>query len=167
MTMSPRVYKFALVAHIMSSIGWLGAVIAFLALSIVGLTSADGPTVRGVYLVMEPTARFALVPLAVASFLTGVVMSLGTTWGLIRHYWVLFKLLMTLFATGILLMYVTTFREMAAVASDATVSTDAVRNPSPTLHAVLALLLLIITTVLAVYKPRGVTPFGLRTLQDS
>ena len=50
------------------------------------------------------------------SLLTGIVMSLGTAWGLFRHYWVLFKLLMTVFATVILLIYMRTFRTMAAAA---------------------------------------------------
>ena len=54
---------------------------------------------------------------------------------------------------------------MAAVAADPNAHLDAVRNPSPTLHAVLALLILLVATVLAVYKPRGVTPYGQRKQQ--
>lgn len=119
-------------------------------------------TVRGAYLVMEPAARFVLIPLAVASLLTGIVQSIGTTWGLFRHYWVLFKLLITLFATIILLIYMDTFSHMAAIAADPTADLDAVRNGSPALHAVLALVVLLVATVLAVYKPRGLTPYGWR-----
>jgi hypothetical protein len=78
MTMSPRLRKVALTAHITSSVGWLGAVVAFLGLAVVGLTSQDAQTVRGAYLVMEPAAWFVLVPLAFASLLTGLVQSLGT-----------------------------------------------------------------------------------------
>ena len=51
---------------------------------------------RATYLVMEPAAWVVLVPLAFASLLTGLVQSLSTTWGLARHYWVLFKLLINL-----------------------------------------------------------------------
>jgi hypothetical protein len=61
--------------------------------------SRCAPTVRGVYPVTELAARYALVPLAVASLLTGLVQALGTTCGLLRHYWVPFKLLINLFAT--------------------------------------------------------------------
>ena len=86
------------------SIGWAGAAIVFLALAVLGLTSHDGPTVRGVYLVMEPVAWSALVPLALASLLSGMVISLGTIWGLLQHYWVILKLLITLFATIVLLV---------------------------------------------------------------
>jgi len=118
--------------------------------------------VRGAYLVMEPAAWFVLVPLAFASLLTGLVQSLCTTWGLFRHYWVLFKLLIATFATIILLIYMETFSFMAGVAADPTADLDVVRNSSPKLHAVLALLLLLVATVLAVYKPRGMTRYGWR-----
>jgi hypothetical protein len=37
-----------------------------------------------------------------------------------------------------------------------------VRNASPRLHAALALLVLLVATTLAVYKPRGMTPYGWR-----
>src|SRR5687767_15238488 len=113
MTMTSGVRKLALTAHVTSSVGWLGAVVAFLALAVVGLTSRDAQTVRGAYLVMEPAAWLALVPLAFASFLTGILTSLSTTWGLIQHYWVVFKLVITVFATLILLVYMETFSVMA------------------------------------------------------
>jgi DMSO/TMAO reductase YedYZ heme-binding membrane subunit len=89
--MPPRIRQFALTAHVTSSVGWLGAVLVFLALAVVGLRSGDAQTVRGVYLVMERAAWLVLAPLAFASVLTGIVQSLGTTWGLLRHYWVVFK----------------------------------------------------------------------------
>lgn len=160
--MTPPLRKFALTAHITSSLGWIGAAIVFLALAVIGLTSQDDETVRGVYLVMEPAAWFVLVPLAFASLLTGLVMSLGTVWGVFRHYWVVFKLLIAIFATIVLLMYMGTFRLMAAVAADPGVDLAMVRNASPMLHAVLAVLLLLVATVLAVYKPQGLTPYGWR-----
>jgi hypothetical protein len=160
--MTPRLRKLVLTAHVTSSVGWLGAVAGFLALAVVGLTSKDAQTVRGAYLVMEPAAWFILVPLALASLLTGLVQSLTTTWGLFRHYWVLFKLLINVFATIVLLMYMETFSAMAGVAADPTADLSVVRNSSPVLHAGAALVLLLAATTLAVYKPRGLTPYGQR-----
>jgi uncharacterized membrane protein len=162
MTMTPGFRKLALTVHVTATLGWLGAVACFLALSVVGLTSEDAQTVRGVYLVMEPTAWFILVPLAFASLLTGLVQALGTSWGLFRHYWVLFKLLITVFITIVVLLYSQTFSFMAGMAADPTTDLAMVRNSSPALHAVLALLVLLVATVLAVYKPQGVTRYGWR-----
>lgn len=164
--MPPGVRKFALTAHVTCSVGWVGAVAVFLAVAIIGMTSQDAQTARGAYLVMEPAARLILVPLAIASLATGIVQSLGTTWGLFRHYWVVFKLLINLFATIVLLIYMDTFRFMAGVAADPRADTDAVRSASPALHAVLALLVLLVATVLAIYKPKGLTPYGQRKLRE-
>jgi uncharacterized membrane protein len=162
MVMTPRLRKLALTAHVTSTLGWLGAVVVFVALAGVGLTSQDAQTVRGAYLVMDPAARLVLVPLAFASLLTGLIQSLGTVWGLFRHYWVLCKLLLTVVATIVLLTYMESFKVMADVAADPSADLSAVRNASPMLHAVLALLVLLVATVLAVYKPRGLTRYGQR-----
>ena len=164
--MTPRVRQFALTAHVIASVGWLGSIVAFLVLAILGLTSQDALTVRGVYVVMEPTAWRVLVPFAFASFLTGIVVSLGTVWGLFEHYWVIFKLLITVLATIILLIYMQTFGAMAVVAADPSADIVAVRNASPLLHATLALLVLLVATVLAVFKPRGMTRYGWRKLAE-
>jgi hypothetical protein len=166
MIMQAGVRRFVLTAHVTSTLGWLGAVLVFLALSVVGLTSRDAQTVRGAYLVMEPAAWLVLVPLAFASLLTGIVQSLGTAWGLFRHYWVLFKLLITVVATIVLLIYMETFSFMAGVAADPSADLGVVRTASPGLHAALALLLFLAATVLAVYKPRGMTRYGQRKEED-
>jgi hypothetical protein len=143
-------------------VGWLGAILAFLGLALVGLMHGDAETVRGIYLAMEPAAWVVLVPLAAASLITGLIEALLTRWGLFRHYWVVFKLLITVFATTVLLIYMRTFDAMAGVAADEHASLEAVRNPSPALHAAAALMLLVAATVLAVFKPRGLTPYGRR-----
>jgi hypothetical protein len=161
-TLSPGVRKLALAAHVVSSVGWLGAVVAFLGIAVVGLASEDPDTVRGAYLVLEPAARLVLVPFAFASLLTGLVQAFGTPWGLFRHYWVVFKLLINVFATVVLLLYLQTFSAMADLAADTRADLDAVRNVSPLLHAAIAAVLLAIATILAVLKPRGLTPYGQR-----
>ena len=160
--MTPALRRVTFTAHITSSVGWVGAAMAFLALAAIGVTSDDERTVRGAYLVMAPAAWFVLVPLAHASLLSGIALSLGTTWGLFRHYWVVAKLLITVFATVILLIYMGTFREMAGVAADPVVELALLRNASPIVHAILALILLVVATVLGVYKPVGMTAYGKR-----
>src|SRR5262245_36929126 len=103
--MSVELRRFALTTHITSSVGWLGSVAAFLALSIAGLSSPDSQMVRSAYMAMHLTTWYVIVPLCLASLLTGVVESFGTSWGLFRHYWVVTKLLLTLLATVILLVH--------------------------------------------------------------
>ena len=164
--MPPALRRFTFTTHITSSIGWVGAVLAFLAFAVIGFTSDDPVKVRGAYLLMAPAAWFVLVPLAHASLLSGIVLSLGTSWGLFRYYWVVLKLGITVFATVILLIYMGTFRQMAGVAADPVVDLALVRNASPIVHAILALVLLVAATVLGVYKPFGMTAYGKLRLEQ-
>lgn len=166
MTITPGLRKLALMAHITSSVGWMGAIAVFLALAIIGWTSAEAKVVQSVYLVLETAAWWVLLPFAFASLLTGIVSALRTEWGLLRHYWVVFKLLLTVFATIVLLIYMETFALMARVAADPGADVGWVRNPSPIIHAVLALLVLLVANVLAVFKPRGMTPYGQRIRRE-
>src|SRR5262245_2741612 len=105
MTMRPGVSKLALTTHVLVSVAWFGAVAAFLALSIAGLRSDEAQTVRGSYVAMDLITWWVIVPFALCSFLTGVIQSLGTTWGLFRHDWIIAKLLLTVVATLILLVH--------------------------------------------------------------
>jgi hypothetical protein len=166
--MTSSLRKLVLTAHITVSVGWLGAVSAFLALAIAGLTSRDAQMVRATYSAMELTARFVIVPLAVASLLSGIVESLGTPWGLFRHYWVLAKLLLTTFATIVLLAKMPLIGYAARRAAETTSSSTDLRAAGTQLavHATGGLLVLLVITALSVYKPWGLTGYGQRKQQE-
>src|SRR6266545_2749355 len=115
--MSPRLHKFVLTAHITSSVGWLGSVTGFLVLAVAGLTSQDSQLVRGAYLAMELVASFIIVPLSLASLLTGLIQALGTKWGLFRHYWIVFKLVINVASTFLLLVHMQPISHLADVAA--------------------------------------------------
>ncbi|WP_379185975.1 hypothetical protein [Nocardioides astragali] len=90
----------------------------YLALGIAAVTSTDTALVRAAYLAMDWAAWVVLVPLAVASLVTGVVQSLVTRWGLMRHYWVIFKLAITVVATTVLVAYTGTLDQFASIATE-------------------------------------------------
>ena len=167
MTLTPQLRKAVLTAHIACSVGWLGAVATSVALAVAGLVSQDGQVVRSAYLALEVLVRFVLVPFSLAALFTGLVQSLGTPWGLFRHYWVVVKLLINLGSIAVLLAYLQTLSALADVAAQTPAGGDLarLRSPSPVVHAGAALLLLVVATVLSVYKPRGVTPYGWRQQQ--
>jgi hypothetical protein len=157
MPLTAGLRKFSLTVHVSASVGWLGAVAAFLALAVTGMTSEDVQTVRAISIALEPLTRWVIVPLALASLLSGVVQALGTPWGLFRHYWVVIKLLLTLIATAILLLTVGSIRALAARAADQPgVSVDLqAAMGSLVLHSAGGLLVLLVVTTLSVYKPVG------------
>ena len=165
MLLPPRARRIALTAHVIASVGWLGAVAATLALAIAGVASDDAVTVRAVYPAMEVMGWAVLVPLSVASLVTGVVQGLGSRWGLFEHYWVVTKLLINVVASVILLLYMQTLTALAdAARTDAAL--DAMRSASPVLHAAVAVLLLGAAAALSVHKPAGRTRYGWRKQQE-
>lgn len=164
--MSPGVRKLALTAHVTSSVGWLGAVAAFLVLSIAGLASQSAPTVRSAYVAMNLIGQFIIVPLSLAAMLTGLIQALGTQWGLFRYYWVLTKFGLTILATTLLLLH-----QFTAVGGAAIRASLAAPGEPPDVgrlstqlvfDAGAAVVLLLVTTVLSVFKPWGKTAYGSR-----
>ena len=163
MIMPPRLRKFALSVHLTASVGWIGAVAAYIALDVAAATSQDAQTLRAAYLAMDLTTSFVIVPLAIATLLTGLLMSLGTKWGLFRHYWTLISLLLTVFATIVLLAETRTISYFAARATDPTTSSEDLRALGSTLvHSIGGTVILLVNMWLNVYKPQGLTPYGWR-----
>lgn len=141
-------------AHIAASVGWIGAIAASLALAVVAFVTTDPAVAGAVYRVLEPLGWAALVPFSLAALLTGVIQSLVSPWGLIRHYWVLLKLVLNVFAVVVLLLYMQTLAGFARAAAGGGAAGPSL---SPVVHAAAAIVLLLIALVLSVYKPRGLT----------
>jgi hypothetical protein len=161
--LSPRMRDLALTAHVLASLGWFGSVLVFLVLAIAGLTSS-GANATACYVATELATSWVIVPLCLAALATGIVQSLGTKWGLFRHYWVLIKLVLTSLATILLVIHTRPIHELADMVRTMPLSPDDHRGMRAQLvfDASAALAVLIVTTVLAVYKPRGMTRYGRR-----
>ena len=168
MSMTPRLTKFALTAHITFSVGWLGAIVPYLALAIAGLTDRDAQLVRAAYLSMELIGWYVIVPFSLAALLSGLVQSLGTQWGLFQHYWILAKFVLTSAATFVLLTHMKTVSRMATVAAEETLFSADFRALQIQLlvHAVGGLVVLLAVTALSVYKPWGMIAYGRRKQRE-
>ncbi len=165
MIMAPSVRKFVLSIHLVCSVGWIGAVVGYLVLGVSAVTSRNAQTVRAAWIAMDLTGWSAIVPLAIGSLLTGLVISLGTPWGLFRYYWVLITLTLTIFATAILLLHMPGVSSLAQVAREA--DDTALRGLGGDLfHPGVGLLVLLVITVLNVFKPRGMTRYGWRKQRE-
>jgi hypothetical protein len=162
MAMTRSLRKFVFTSHVTSSVGWLGAVVAYLAVAGIGLTSRDEQLVRSAYLMTEVIIRFVIMPISFAALLTGLVQSLGTEWGLFRHYWVATKFLLSVVATVILLVHMQTVSHMASLAGGTSWSTSEVGmlRAQMVVHAAGGLIVLLTATVLSIYKPWGKTSSG-------
>ena len=151
-----------LTAHVSTSVGWLGAVAAFLVLAVSGLNSRDAETVRAAYLGTELIARSIIVPLCLASLVTGVVLSLGTSWGLVRHHWLLAKLVITGVSTVLLTVHLRPIALLGEqVARHALTGGGLLQLRTQLVTtAGMALAALLVATALSIYKPKGTTGLG-------
>lgn len=165
MKLPPRVRRVVLAIHLATAVGWIGAVAAFLALALVGLSSPDGQLVRGVYLAMAAIAWWVIVPACAAAAASGLAQALGSPWGVARHYWIIFKLLLTLFAAFSLAVHMQSIQQLSDVAGAGPIAPDllvAMRRQLVIAPAA-AIVLLLTNLGLGVVKPRGVTPWAKRT----
>ncbi|MDF3068468.1 MAG: putative rane protein [Polyangiaceae bacterium] len=112
---------------------------------------------------MDVIGRWVLVPLSLGALTSGIVQSIGTKWGLVRHYWVLVKLLLTTAATAVLLLHqFTAVEEAARVATQTTAEvSEPLRRFALELlaDAGLAAVVLTFITAISIYKPWGSTSF--------
>lgn len=90
-----------LVVHVAVSVGWLGLTLGLLTLSVTGYASKSPDTTVAAYRAMKIFSDWLVVPVALLTLVSGLVLALGTPWGLARHRWVVVKFWITL-ATALL-----------------------------------------------------------------
>jgi hypothetical protein len=166
MVMPPAVRRSALAVHVVSSVGWIGAAAGYLALGMAAEISGRPQTVRAAWIGMELIGWFVIVPLGCLAFLTGLVMAVGTPWGLIRHYWVLIALTLTTVALAVLVLHMPS----VSATGDLARSTDdrtATHLGGDIIHPALGLVVLLFVAVLNIFKPRGLTPYGQRRRREA
>ncbi|MFD5386562.1 DUF2269 domain-containing protein [Streptomyces sp. NPDC127074] len=149
-----------LVVHVVVSVGWLGLTLGMLALGITGAVADSAEEAGAVYRSMNVLGDWLLIPISLLSLVSGIVLALGTPWGLARHRWVYVKFWLTLLTTA-----ATAFAlraginsAMADVVADRAVGAtrDLVVAPSVSLSIYTFL------TAISVIKPWGLTARGRR-----
>ncbi len=137
---------------------------AYLALALTVANSADTSLIRSSWVAMELIGWAVLVPLAVGTVVTGILVSLGTQWGLFRHYWVVISFTLTSLSAVILILHMPDISIRATQAQRADAS-ELEAIGSDLFHSSFGLVVLLLVLVLNVFKPRGLTRFGWRRRQ--
>jgi hypothetical protein len=148
-------HKTALVAHVLSSVGWFGVAVVVAFAGLAAALTGDRSLARALYRTME-TVPWLSIPVGLLAIATGVVLSVGTRYGLVRHWWVIAKIVIAI----------------AVVVTDAVivshVAHDAAATGSPTAplygSTIAHVVMLAVATVLSVFKPGGRTAWGRRRL---
>ena len=142
--MEPRARKTWLALHVISSVGWLGVTLANLALASAAFGAPQ------LYRAMALLGDLVVLPLALTALATGVVLGLGTKWGLVKHRWVLVKFALTAVAVA-----ATAFSlrpELHAAARGVAGAGTSVLAAS-----CVSLAIYVFSTVVSVFKPWGRT----------
>ncbi|MET7727613.1 DUF2269 domain-containing protein [Streptomyces mirabilis] len=162
----PRARKSMVVVYVVVSVSWLALVLCILTLATTALATDDADTLRSAYRAMGMLGDVLIIPLSLLTLLSGVVLALGTSWGLFRFYWVSTKFWLTLAAT------VASIFAFLARLHDAVHAVA--RHPAGPISAMdlgfirynmviipaVALLLYLANVVLSVFKPWGRRPVG-------
>jgi hypothetical protein len=159
-SLSPGQRKLVLSAHILVSVGLLGIYAAMLILGTVAALTPDLQTSHAAYRSMGIFTRGVIPTGAVGVVATGVILALGTNWGLFKHYWVVAKLGLTAAVLPVSIFVVFPSVRQAITATSA-------GAPEPGGWATLLVvasganvLMLAAAAVIGVYKPWGA--IGLR-----
>ncbi|CAM5265654.1 hypothetical protein [Streptomyces narbonensis] len=157
----PRWRKAILTLHVTVGVGWVGIEIVQLVLGLVGLSTGDAGVVRATRVVMEILGIELIAAAAWTTLLTGLLLSAVTQWGLLKHYWIVTKLVITvaLMLNGHFLL-----QHWLRVQAEMTDAPDAPESLGLRLviSMSVSLVLLVTATALSVYKPWGRTRRGRR-----
>lgn len=145
--LTPRSRRAIVVLHVISSVAILGQVWVNAVLAVIAILTPG--SARAAYSFMQALVYASAAPLSVLALVSGVVLGLGTKWGVLRFRWVAAKLVLLLITvlTGITIQGPLLDGLLAA--------------PSPTAQAAnlvttgVQFVLLVVATWLSVVKPGG------------
>jgi hypothetical protein len=151
--LSPGLRKWIVAAHVLIGVGWFGITLAKLVLEIVAATHGDQNVARAGYVYAAAFDRAVFPPAAIATLVTGIVLSVGTAWGLFRHWWIVVKLALTIgvIVTGVVFVGAWTEAALATASDIGQDSTSQWLIGAAVAHA----LMLGAATVISVLKPWG------------
>ncbi|MEU8704076.1 DUF2269 domain-containing protein [Streptomyces sp. NPDC048565] len=146
-----------LVAHVAVSVSWLGLTVGLLALGLSAFLTHDATMAQAATRAMKVFSDWLIVPVALLSLLSGLLLALGTPWGLARHRWVWTKFWLTLTTAGLSIFALRPGIDEAAARGAADI--DLLIAPS------VATATYLFITAISVLKPWGPTRRGLRLRQ--
>lgn len=144
--------------HVVAAGGWFGLVVAMLALGVTARTAASMELAEVTYRLMARIGGIVIPPMAVATLLSGLALSLLTPWGLLRHWWIVTKTVLGLAVIVTAVSLTDTWIEQAMADASAIDAAGTRLVAASVIH----LVMLALATVISVDKPWGRTPVGRR-----
>jgi len=152
--------RLLVVLHVIAGVGLLGIDIAMLSLGWSGATAGDVTTARAAYTSMQSLISPFLPTMAISALVTGAILSVGTKWGLLRHYWIVAKIVVNI---AVIVIGARVVKGLVQQALAATLGAASVPTPAAMLLVAASasnLTLLVFATTVSIYKPWGATRRG-------
>jgi uncharacterized membrane protein len=96
--------RVVLIVHIVSAGSWFGIDVAMAVVIISVMTTDDPLTAASGLRTLEIITVWPLLSAGLVCLLSGIVLGLGSKWGLVRYWWVAVKLVLNLVLTGLVLV---------------------------------------------------------------
>ena len=159
--MQYRVRRVTLTARVIFALGWLGAVVAYLALAVAGFASSEPELVYVANRAMRLLGWCVIVPISLMALASGMLKSFDSRWSVLRHWWVATKGALTVGGIVVILKHMQVVSRLADTAATVALSSVDLRfeRLQLVLHPAGGLLILVLATVLSIYKPWGLTPY--------
>ena len=154
-------HRVLVTLHVALSVGWLGASMVMLTLSIAARVSQPDTHASSAYWAMRLLADVLLIPLSLSVILIGVLVAATTPWGLLRYRWVLVKLIATCVAVLLSLLALPAITQIAY--QDATRHAVAAARDAGTrliIAGSVSVALYLSLTAISIFKPWGRTARG-------
>lgn len=149
--------RATLVVHIVSAGAWIGIDVLVAVLVLTGWFADDVGTRSLAYRALAEFVVWPMLGAGLVCLVSGIVLGLGTKWGLVRYWWVAVKLVLNLLlCTLILVLLEPGMDAVASYGEDLLIGTpSASRVQTLFFPPAVSLTTLTFATVLAVYKPWG------------
>ena len=161
------VRRMVRLAHLIAALGWIGVDVVFGVLAITGFVSDELGTVAASYLALDIFVVPLLFLFGLSTLGTGLVLSIGSGWGVIRYWWVAAKLLINVMLSGLVLILLAP--RLASAGAEATRIDDSLWDRLSGIPVDLLFppmvsgFALVAASVLGTFKPWGQTPYGARS----
>lgn len=165
-TLGRHLRRTTLLLHVLCGVGWMGLDLGLMVLVLSGATTGDGAVAAAAYTTSHLVVPVVVPALATGMLLTGIVLGLGTRYGLTQWTWVLTKLAIGVLLT--VLVFTSLLPGVLGIPEGLTGTADQVRAMvGDTVRDLVfppfvSFALLAVSLVLSLWKPWGRTPWARR-----
>lgn len=152
-----RTRKQVLILHILSAAAWFGIDLALITLALTSMITDDAQTAATAMKAVDLFAIWPMFTAAIVCLASGIVLGLGSKYGLVKYWWVAVKLVINIaFALLIVFSLRHGVGDMADLGARLAAGDESARTPLNMLGPVIVAPTLLLTAYfLSVFKPWG------------